>query len=341
MKSPLRVLCVNCGSSTTKLAVFALGPTEIRLAAESTEVGESALRDGLARLERRRALEVGAVAHRFVHGGPDRFDPAVVSDDLVRELEAAVPFAPLHLPLALDALRTARARLPGVPHVVCFDTAFHRTLPELARRLPLPEALHARGVRRYGFHGLSYEYVVGALGADARGRLVIAHLGNGASLAAVLDGVSVDTTMGMTPAGGVVMGTRTGDLDPGVLVHLLRSGYDVDALERTLLRESGLLALSETTSDVKTLLAARDRDPRAARALDAFVRSVTKGVAAMVVSLGGLDRLVFTGGIGEHAAELRAQIVAGLAFLGPLDVRVVPTDEDLVMARHARRLCST
>jgi acetate kinase len=228
-------------------------------------------------------------------------------------------------------------------------------MPELAQRLPLPEWVWDEGIRRYGFHGLSYEYVLATLGPAARGRVVIAHLGNGASLAAVRDGRPVDTTMGLTPTGGLVMGTRTGDLDPGVLLYLLREKrYDADALARLVDREAGLLGISGTTSDVRALLAARDGDPRAALALSLFSYQARKHIGAMAAVLGGLDTLVFTGGIGEHAAPVRAEICAGLEHLGvrldpersersvdPISahgsaciVRVIATNEDLMIARH-------
>src|SRR5581483_4736543 len=239
---------------------------------------------------------------------------------------------------------------------------FHRRMPEVAQRLPLPRTLWAQGIRRYGFHGLSYEYVVATAGAATLGRAVIAHLGNGASLAAVRDGLPVDTTMGFTPAGGLMMGTRSGDLDPGVLVHLLtQEGYGAAALERLVDHESGLLGVSGVTSDMKTLLEARASQPAAAEAIELFCYLLRKHVGALATVLGGLDSLVFTGGIGEHAAAVRRETCRGLEHLGiqldpgrnarhdpvisapgsPCTVRIVPTDEDLMIARHTRRLLST
>jgi acetate kinase len=241
---------------------------------------------------------------------------------------------------------------------VCFDTTFHRTMPAVARRLPIPAALDRAGVRRFGFHGLSCEYVVGAVGADALGRAVVAHLGSGASLTAIDAGRSVDTTMGLTPTGGVVMATRTGDLDPGVMLHLARE-HDLapDALEHLVNQQSGLLGLSGTTGDMRALLEARRAgDAEAALAVDVFCASVRKHVGSLAAVLGGIDTLVFTGGIGEHAPEVRALACAGLAHLGivleldrnqrsdavisggDVTVRVVATDENLVIARHAARL---
>jgi acetate kinase len=230
-------------------------------------------------------------------------------------------------------------------------------MPETAWRYALPVSASS-SLRRYGFHGISCEHVVASLGADARGRLVIAHLGSGASMTAARDGIGIDTTMGLTPTGGLVMGTRPGDLDPGVVVYLLRQGYDADRLERLFERESGLLALSETTADVRELLARRGADPRAKLAIDVFCFQARRWAGALTASLGGLDTLAFTGGIGEHAAEIRAEIAGGLAHLGvkldarknagnepvisagdaPCTVRVIPADEERVLARHAAAL---
>ena len=240
--------------------------------------------------------------------------------------------------------------------MACFDTAFHRDLPAVAQRLPIPKSFTERGLRRYGFHGLSCEYIVSALGDDARGRVVVAHLGSGASLAALRDGRSVDTTMGLTPMGGVVMGTRTGDLDPGVLLFLMREGLDAQALETLIDKESGLRGVSGTTSDMKRLLAVRATDADADLAVTLFCSHVRKAIGALTTTLGGLDRLVFTGGIGERAPTVRAEIARGLEHLGvdldqgrndrtegvisaaqsACDVRVIPTDEESVIARHTR-----
>jgi acetate kinase len=266
-----------------------------------------------------------------------------------------IPFAPLHLPAEIAAIEAIAARMPDRPQVVCFDTAFHRDLPDVARRLPLPRAAWDAGIRRYGFHGLSYEYVLEQVGGAAAGRLVMAHLGNGVSLAAVRDGKPIDTTMGLTPTGGLMMGTRTGDIDPGALVHWMRAhDADVDALARLVDHESGLRGVSGGTSDMQALLDARATSAPAAEAVALFCWIARKHVGAMAASLGGLDTLVFTGGIGEHAAPVRAEICAGLEHLGveidpernaanaasigrpgrPCAVRIVPTDEDRMIARH-------
>jgi acetate kinase len=300
-----------------------------------------------------------AVGHRLVHGGPAHAAPERLDARLFERLRALIPFAPLHLPSELAVIEAVAARFPDLPQVVCFDTAFHRSMPELAQRLPLPGTLWDLGVRRYGFHGLSYEYVLGALGPGRSGRLIIAHLGNGASLAAIRDGQPCETTMGLTPTGGLMMGTRSGDLDPGVLLYLLgQSGYDRARLNRLVNQEAGLLGVSGTSPDMKTLLAARGKDPGAALAVRMFCYHVRKHIGALAAVLGGLDMLVFTGGIGERAAPVRREVCDGLEHLGvrldperndahadPISaagirctVRVIPTNEDLMIARHTHAL---
>ncbi len=377
-----RVLCLNAGSSSLK---FALYGGEERIAQGAVErigpgLGRVWLRGGAAAIDREgrfpdhpAAVQSGlaaldaaglhpqAVAHRLVHGGPVHHAPARIDTALLDSLRELVDFAPLHLPAEIAVIDALTRHYPGLPQVTCFDTHFHWELPEVARRLPLPRALHEQGVRRYGFHGLSYEYVVSTLGAAQLGRAVIAHLGNGASLVAVRDGHPVDTTMAFTPASGVMMGTRAGDVDPGVVLFLLARGASPAEVERVLTRESGLLGVSGASSDMKELLAARATDPDASLAVEMFCWSCRKAVGALAAALGGLDTLVFTGGIGENAAPVRAGICAGLAHLGvTLDatsnqvgapllsaagsrcaVRLVHTDEDLVIARHARRLLAS
>jgi acetate kinase len=362
----MRVLSINGGSSSLKHALFDVGPGAERQVARGSidRIGSSpedhagAVRALLDELERRGDPLPDAVGHRLVHGGPEHSAPARVDRALLDSLRALAPFAPLHLPAELGAVEAVAARWPDRPQVVCFDTAFHRTLSRVAQRYALPEREDDAGLRRYGFHGLSYEYVVAEVGAAALGRAVIAHLGSGASMAAVRDGRSVDTTMGFSPAGGLVMGTRLGDVDPGLLVHWLEQGHDARALDDLVNRRSGLLGISGTTADVRDLVGRRATDPRAALAIDVFTWSARKWVGAMAAALGGIDTLVFTGGIGEHADAVRAEIARGLEHLGVrLDearnarseaivsadgagctVRVVNTDEERMVARHAARV---
>lgn len=300
------------------------------------------------------------VGHRLVHGGPHHRVPEVITPKLLTTLHSLIPLAPLHLPGEIRGIDAVALHYPELKQVACFDTAFHRNIPELAQWFALPRMLWHEGMRRYGFHGLSYEYIVQALGEEAnRGRLIIAHLGNGASMAAVLDGQPKDTTMGFSPTGGLMMGTRSGDLDPGVLLYLMREkGYNANDLEKMLNHRSGLIGVSGVSSDMKTLLEQREKEPHAAQAIEMFCYIARKYIGAFAAALGGMDTLVFTGGIGERAAPIRWMICDGLEFLGiHLDakkneahaeiistsdsrctVRVVPTNEDMMIARHTRRL---
>lgn len=304
-----------------------------------------------------------AAGHRVVHGGSRYHAPQVVSAELVADLQALVTIDPEHLPQAIAAIRAISRMYPASPQVACFDTAFHRAMPAIAQHFPLPRSLWEAGVLRYGFHGLSYEYVVQELRtldpAAAGGRLIIAHLGNGASMAAVRHGVGVDTTMGFTPTGGLMMGTRSGDLDPGVLLYLLQArSMAPDAVSTLVNRQAGLLGVSGTSGDMRELLDREPSDPAAAEAVALFCYQARKSLGALVAVLGGLDTLIFTGGIGEHAAPIRQRICADLPFLGlqlapqrnalhapiissdqsAVTVRVVKTDEDLMIARHTYRL---
>ncbi len=302
-----------------------------------------------------RGGEVGAVGHRVVHGG-ERTGPARIDDGVVAAIEALVPLAPLHQPHNLAAIRAVADARPALPQVACFDTSFHTTMDDLAKALPLPRALAEAGARRYGFHGLSYQFIAGRLAEVApglaRGRVIVAHLGSGASLCALRDGTSVDTTMGMTALDGVVMGTRTGRLDPGAVLWLLQArGMDAAAVEDLLYHHGGLLGVSGESADPRKLLASKSADARFA--LDLFARSVVREAGALAAMLGGIDGFVFTGGIGEHQAEIRQEVAAGLAWLGvgldparnaayrveagPAEIGaglwVVPTDEEAQIAR--------
>jgi acetate kinase len=302
---------------------------------------------------------LGAVGHRVVHGGPSLTDHQKITPQVLEKLEAAEHFAPLHVPVALELIRETQQLFPGVAQFACFDTAFHRTLPEAAARLPLPEKFWDAGIRRYGFHGLSCESILHALGPDRPARVIVAHLGNGASATAIADGISVDTSMGLTPTGGIVMGTRPGDLDPGVWLHILRTnGNNVEGLARLMDKECGLLGISGTSPDMRSLHAGAGNNQRARLAIEMFARSAKKAIGSYVAVLGGLDLLVFTGGIGEHDAVVRAGICDGMECFGlRLDreanqrnagtisatdstvlVRVVTSDEETQIARIVFRL---
>jgi acetate kinase len=384
-----RVLTVNTGSSSLKSAVYDAEKDGGRIASfDVTRIGtpDALIRSGATRAEDSHSepvadhsaalqllvdwlqehgydRELVGVGHRVVHGGPRYSSPEEVSGALVDELTRLVPIDPMHLPQAIAAIEDLRRRFPHLPQVACFDTAFHRTMPPVAQTYALPLDLREAGIVRYGFHGLSYEYVLSRVRqADpgaAQGRMVVAHLGNGASMAAVSGGRSVDTTMGFTPTGGLVMGTRTGDLDPGVVLYLLQGLGMTPAEVNSLVNNgSGLLALSGVTADMQDLLERRDHDRAAALAVDVFCHTARKFVGALAASLGGMETLIFTGGIGEHSSEVRAAICRGLEFVGvSLDerqneahgdvisragsrvtVRVVQTDEDSMIAAHTLRL---
>jgi len=315
----------------------------------------------LTALDQRSHPRPQVIGHRFVSGGPQYFNPIRVDPTFRANILQNIHFAPLHLPAAVAVLDAVTLHFPGVPQVVCFDTTFHRDMPEEAARLPLPESLWQAGIRKYGFHGLSYEWIVRQV-TPVPSRLVVAHLGNGASVAAIRQGRSLDTTMGLTPAGGVMMGTRSGDLDPGVLLYLMQAlDYTAPQVDQMVNQESGLLAVSGVTADMVTLLAQGGQNPRVAQAVAMFAYSVRKAIAAMTASLEGLDMLVFTGGIGEHAAPVRAQICRSLQFLGidldptantsnaaiistpssMVSVRVIPTEEDRVVARHSFEIATS
>ncbi len=300
---------------------------------------------------------IAAVGHRVVHG-MQRTGPEIVTEQLLDDLRKYSLFDPEHLPREIDLMNVLQQRNPKLLQVACFDTAFHRTMPRVARMLPIPRRFEAQGIERYGFHGLSYTYLMQELtrvaGAPAaNGRVILAHLGNGASMAALHGGKCIDTSMGFTPAGGLLMGTRAGDLDAGLAAYLLRSGgLSPDEFSRIVHLESGLLGVSETSSDMRDLFAAQSSDVRAAEAVDLFCYQARKWIGAFAATLGGLDTLVFAGGIGENAPEVRTRMCAGLGFLGvDLDetknaenaaiisstearccVRMIPTDEESVIA---------
>ena len=283
-----------------------------------------------------------AVGHRIVHGGPKMRQHQLITSQVLEELRAAVHFAPLHIPQALTLVASAQKTFPSAAHYACFDDAFHQTMPEVASHLPLPQRYFDAGICRYGFHGISYEALVHRFGSQLPERAIFAHLGNGASLCAVRNGVSIDTTMGLTPTGGIPMGTRSGDLDPAVIIYLIRNeNLGANELENLFNRESGLFALSSGESDVRALQErARAGDPAATLALDVFAVSVRKQIGAYIALLGGVDLLVFTGGIGEHSDYIRSTATRGLEALGlnSEKIQIVPAEEELQIARHCRRL---
>jgi len=283
-----------------------------------------------------------AVGHRVVHGGPHLREHQLITPQVLDQLRAATHFAPLHIPQSLNLIASAQKIFSAAAHFACFDDAFHRTMPEVASHLPLPQRYFDAGIRRYGFHGLSYESLVHHFGARLPERAIFAHLGNGASLCAVRNGMSIDTTMGLTPTGGIPMGTRSGDLDPGTLLFLLRNEkLGADQLEELLNHQSGLLALSSGESDVKFLEERmRADDAHATLALNVFGISVRKVIGAHGALLGGIDLLVFTGGIGEHSSHVRSLATDGLEFLGlnADKIQIVPAEEELQIARHCRRI---
>lgn len=286
--------------------------------------------------------EPAAVGHRIVHGGPKLVTHQRITPEVLDELRAATHFAPLHIPQALKLIAAAQELYPAATQYACFDDVFHQSMPEVAAHLPLPESYFDRGVRRYGFHGLSYESLVCHFGEQLPARAIFAHLGNGASLCAVRDGASIDTTMGLTPTGGIPMGTRLGDVDPGVLIHLMRTEkLGADELEDLVNHRSGLCGLSGGESDVRTLEErARTGDAHAKLALDVFATEVRKVIGGYVALLGGVDLLVFTGGIGEHSAYVRRASTDGLECLGLTaeKIKVVRAEEEKQIARHCRRM---
>jgi acetate kinase len=361
-------LVLNAGSSSLKFTVFEANGLKESNRGQISGIGTSPVfetSDGQKELPKDTAYldglklllgwlgsneiptsSLGAVGHRVVHGGTKFVSPMIVTDDTQAELEKLRALAPLHLPFGLGVLREARMLLPNMPHVACFDTAFHATQPTLATLLPLPRSYYAKGYRRYGFHGLNYQHVVDALpkqtGKPLPRRLLAAHLGSGASMCAILDGKSVGTTMGFSTADGLVMGTRTGSIDPGVLVALLRDEHlDIPQLEDLLYRKSGLLGLSGISSDMRVLLASEK--PEAKEAIDYYCYSAAKHAGSLITNLGGLDAVVFTGGVGEHAAPIRDKIMSHLHWLGlPLNsVHVIPANEELTIARAAASLAPT
>lgn len=354
----MNILALNSGSSSFKFGLYRVGASRVEtLLSETVSIaGHEEAISRVARVLAKPGIPApDAIGHRIVHGGPALRQHCVIDDAVLRQLEAAAVFAPLHMPAALAVIRFAQQRFPGVPQVACFDTRFHSDLPDVARVLPIAKALQAQGIQRYGFHGLSLESIVRQLGADLPQRVVIAHLGNGASVTAVKGGRSIDTSMGLTPTGGLIMGTRSGDLDPGVLLHLLREKqFDAAGLEALVDHGSGLLGISGVSSDMRRLHEAAASNPDARLAIEMFCYAVRKQIATMIAVLDGIDLLVFTGGIGENDAPVRAAICGGLSWIGvsldeaqnrsannPINdgasrctVQVLKSQEDEQIARH-------
>lgn len=341
-----RILCLNAGSSSLKYAVFQTegssaerltGGVVEEIGSEDVPDHRQALTEVFERLRSQDPNRFAAVGHRVVHGGARYFEPVRIDDSVRAYLNDTIRLAPEHQPAALAGIDAVSEIDSEIPQVACFDTAFHQAMPERAKRLPLPEEFWESGVRRYGFHGLSYHYVRDFLGDEIPPRTIIAHLGNGSSMVALLRGNPIDTTMGFTPNSGLMMGSRCGDLGSGVVLYLLRQeGYAPDEISDLLNEGSGLLGVSGISSDMRQLLDREEESAAARRAIELFCYSVRKHLGGLAAALGGLDLLVFTGGIGEHAAPIRERIVEGLEFLD-FDSRVIETDEELVLARETAR----
>jgi acetate kinase len=364
------ILALNSGSSSLKFGVYRRGVTDeeplLTGSADGIGRGDGTLHirssDGTSLIQRDRVHESqsdaldalaeamrehldrlpAAVGHRVVHGGPKLLRHQIITPQVVDQLRSATHFAPLHIPQALSLIASAQSIFPSTVQFACFDDAFHQTIPEVASRFALPRRYFDEGIRRYGFHGISYESLLHHFGAKLPPRAIFAHLGNGSSLCALRNGISIDTTMGLTPTGGIPMGTRSGDLDPGVILYLLRNHkLGSDRLEDLLNHQSGLFALSSGESDVKTLQErARSHDAAARLALDVFAVSVRKAIGAYMALLGGVDLLVFTGGIGEHSDHVRSAATDGLEPLGLTaeKIQIVPTQEERQIARHCRQM---
>jgi len=396
MATDQTVLVLNSGSSSIKFGLYTKDdPPRSLLSGKIERIGlpqtsfqwldpatQSTIREDIGAPQHRAAAQylngwlesrpesagIAAVVHRVVHGGPKYNQPQLVTPDLLAELRRIGPYDPEHFPAQIELMEVFQKRYPRLAHLACFDTAFHHDMPRVAKILPLPRRYEAAGIRRYGFHGLSYTFLVEELerlaGREAaHGRLILAHLGNGASMAAVRNGQSMDTTMCFTPTAGLPMSTRSGDLDPGVFVYLSRTeGMTPAQFQHLVNYESGLRGISETSSDMRDLEARAADDPRAAEALDVFCYQAKKWIGAYAAALGGVDTLVFAGGIGENSPGVRARICSGLDFLGiavdpaqntanaPVispsnpsgraTVRVIRTREEVVMAKAAWRVLS-
>jgi acetate kinase len=394
--SSLPVLVLNSGSSSIKFSVYEAGNGERRKLHEGavdgigTDLGKFWIKDATGKklVDQTPALPTRAVAfalvadalhsadfpaplaigHRMVSGGPTVLENQLITPALIDEMESYTPFAPLHTPIAVYIMREALRLFPGVPNFVILDTYFHRTMPEVAKHMPIPEEYSAMGVRRYGAHGISYESIVHQLKPNVPEKLIVAHLGNGASISAIRNGKCLDTSMGLTPTGGIISGTRTGDIDPGVALFILRkiaettkdTSEAADMLETVVSKKAGLLGVSDLSNDMRDLREAiKNGNAKARLAVDKFTWTIAKWIGSYLAELNGLDMLVFTGGIGENDIDSRAEICAGLKALGiEIDpernnvrgeavisaansrvvVRVIPPAEDLIIVNHVVRL---
>ena len=385
----MNILALNSGSSSLKFGLFQADVLSCKMvfSGEIESIGDDKgkflLRDSLENTLLSEAVAVAnhneaiirieklfaegqlpmpdAIGHRIVHGGPKLRNHCLIDKDVLHELEAAVVFAPLHTPASLSVIRFCREHFPELPQAACFDTTFHNDLPEVSRVLPIARELQLEGIQRYGFHGLSCESVLRQLEPNMPKRLIVAHLGNGASVTAIEDAKSVDTSMGLTPAGGLMMGTRSGDLDPGVLLYLLKEKkIDADTLEDLLNHQSGLLGISGLSSDMRVLHEAAASKKEAKLAIKMFCYFVRKEIAGMIAAMEGIDMLVFTGGIGENDAVVRDEICSGLSWIGILldetsndahsnpihkltsscALLVLASQEEMQIALHTHELCS-
>ncbi len=386
------ILTINGGSSSIKFALFSAGnpptrsisgqierigqPGTILTASIQGRASERQSIDATDHSEAVRHLmdwielhlgtsELGGIGHRVVHGGLHLRVHQIITPEVIEELRRTQPLDEAHLPREIALIEAFGKRFPTVRQVACFDTAFHRDMPRLAQLLPIPRKYDAAGLRRFGFHGISYSYLLEELGRvagerAANGRIIFAHLGSGASMAAVKDGKPIETTMAFTPLAGLVMGTRPGDLDPGLLIYLMRvEKMSVEQIDAMLNQESGLKGISQTSSDMRDLTERRASDVRASEAVDLFCYRARQWIGALAATMGGLDTLVFSGGIGEHAPEVRAEICRGLEFLGlkmdeqknkaakpsvistvdsRVNIRVIPTDEEIMIAKTVARM---
>ncbi|HET6251606.1 MAG TPA: acetate/propionate family kinase [Tepidisphaeraceae bacterium] len=388
------ILTINGGSSSIKFAVYSwedalklilkgqverIGQSGTSLSGKMADSSEADRRDVDAADHRAAAEQIvgwieqkigrgaiTAIGHRVVHGGIHLLEHQRVTPELLAELRRTQPLDLAHLPREIALIEAMAERFPGIPQVACFDTAFHRDMPRVAKLLPIPRKYDAAGLRRFGFHGLSYAYLMAELrqtagDAAADGRVILAHLGNGASMAAVKGGKLIDTTMAFTPLAGLVMGTRPGDLDPGLLVYLMRvEKVTPEQMDEFLNHDCGLKGISQTSSDMRDLAARRATDVRAAEAVELFCYRARQWIGALAASMGGVDTLILSGGIGEHAADVRAEICAGLEFLGiaidagknqsnaeiisvnnsAVTIRIIATDEEIMIAQLVSQICS-